>query len=84
MVSCSWGCRFCIVGSVPKKERKLLTIPEAAQIVGVTRAVLWRHVKQDHLKAEQAGRFYLIEEEEAMRFRDERARPGRPKTKPAR
>jgi excisionase family DNA binding protein len=65
-----------------EKERKLLTIPEAAKVVGVTRAVLWRYVKADRLPAEQAGRFYLVDEEDAIRFRDRERRPGRPR-KPA-
>jgi excisionase family DNA binding protein len=64
---------------MPDKERKLLTIPEAAKVVGVTRAVLWRYVKADRLPTIQAGRFYLIDEEEAIRFRNRERHPGRPR-----
>lgn len=58
---------------------KLLTIPEAAALVGVTRAVLWRHVKAGHIPHTPVGKFLLIDQVDAEHFRDNRPKPGRPK-----
>lgn len=60
----------------------MLTIPQAADRIGMSRAVLWRHVKADHLKAEQHGPYLLIDAEELARFQAKERRPGRPRKLP--
>lgn len=61
------------------EERELLTIPKAAERIGMSRFVLWRHVNRGHLKAEQHGPYLLIDAEELARFQAMERRPGRPK-----
>lgn len=61
------------------KERELLTIPQAALRIGMSRAVLWRHVKADHLKSEQHGPHVLIDSDELARFNARERKPGRPR-----
>ncbi len=61
-----------------------MTIPKAAALVGVTRAVLWRHVKAGHIPHTPVGRFLLIDQVDAEHFRDNRPKPGRPKAVPFR
>jgi len=61
-----------------------LTLPEAARHIGISRAVLWRHVQAGHLQGVQrVGRWYLIPAAEAERFRIEKPKPGRPRKRPA-
>lgn len=61
------------------EERELLTIPKAAERIGMSRFVLWRHVNRGHLKAEQHGPYLLIDAEELARFHAQERRPGRPR-----
>ncbi len=56
-----------------------MALTQAARELGITRAVLWRHVKAGHIAAQQIGRFYVIAEAEVERFRLERRPPGRPR-----
>lgn len=60
-------------------ERELLTIPQAAQRIGMSRAVLWRHVKAKHLASEQHGPYTLIDAEELARFQAIPREGGRPR-----
>lgn len=60
-------------------ERKLLTLPEAAKEIGLTRAVLWRYVKEGRIPHITAGRFILIDAEDVERFKNTPRHPGRPR-----
>lgn len=60
-----------------------MLIPEAAQMLGMSRQTLWRHVKRGHLEAEKVGRDYVIKRAKLEAFDAERQKtPGRPRTKP--
>ena len=72
--------QFCTLAGV--KERELLTIPQAAKRIDMSRAVLWRHVKAGHLAAEQHGPYVLIDAEELAKFSEKDRRPGRPRKQP--
>lgn len=61
------------------KERELLTIPQAALLIGMSRAVLWRHVQKDHIGVERVGKYVLIDADELARFQVKPRRPGRPR-----
>jgi hypothetical protein len=75
------GCRFVTLAGM--QERRLLTIPQAAREIGMSRFVLWRHVRHEHLKSERHGPHVLIDAEELARFQSQKRRPGRPKRRPA-
>jgi hypothetical protein len=75
------GCRFVTLAGM--QERRLLTIPQAAREIGMSRFVLWRHVKHGHLATEKAGPHVLIDADELAKFRSQKRRPGRPKRRPA-
>ncbi len=64
---------------VRMSEPTLLTIPQAADRIGMSRVVLWRHVKAGHLTAEQHGPYVLIDADELARFDAQERRPGRPR-----
>lgn len=55
---------------------ELWTIPEAAEYFGISRQRIWLLVTQGRIKAEQAGRQWLIKERDLLRF--EWKRTGRP------
>ena len=59
-----------------------VTLPEAARRLGITRAVLWRHVKAGRLAFERVGKWYLIAEPELERFANTPRPPGRPRRQP--
>lgn len=63
-------------------ERRLLTIPEAAREIGMSRVVLWRHVQKGRLPSIPAGRFRLIDADDLERFRATERPQGWPKGKP--
>lgn len=61
------------------EQRELLTVPEAADRVGITRTVMWRHVNQGHLPSIKAGRQRLVYDDDLAHFIATRRTPGRPK-----
>lgn len=64
------------------KERRLLTIPEAAKEIGMSRVVLWRHVKKGTLPSVGTDRVRLIDSEELERFHAQDRKPGWPAGRP--
>ena len=62
--------------------RRLLTIPEAAEEIGMSRVVLWRHVKKGTLPSMGTDRVRLIDAEDLARFAAAKRKPGWPKGKP--
>jgi excisionase family DNA binding protein len=56
-----------------------MTTTEAAAILGVTRAWLWRLIKAGKIAAEMRGRDWWIEPEEVERYKRERRQAGRPR-----
>ena len=60
----------------------MLTIPQAAAEIGMTRAVLWRHVKKGNLPSVQVGPYRLIDADDLARFNAQERKPGWPKGKP--
>lgn len=67
------------------KERRLLTIPQAADEIGMSRVVLWRHVKKGRLASIPAGkdgRFRLIDSEELAKFKATERKAGWPEGRP--
>jgi excisionase family DNA binding protein len=64
------------------KERRLLTIPQAADEIGMSRVVLWRLVKKGTLPSIEAGRFRLIDASDLAKFQATERRQGWPKGKP--
>lgn len=66
-------------------ERRLLTIPEAAEEIGLSRVVLWRLVKKGTLPSIAAGkdgRFHLIDADDLEKFRNTDRPQGWPKGRP--
>jgi excisionase family DNA binding protein len=61
------------------KERRLLTIPEAADEIGISRVVLWRLVRKGTLPSIPAGRFRLIDADDLAAFAAKDRKPGRPR-----
>lgn len=60
----------------------MLTIPEAAKELGLTRATVWKLVDSGKLPhAEEAGRFKLIDWDELQAFKAKERRPGWPRGK---
>lgn len=55
-----------------------MTTTEAAAILGVTRAWLWRLIKRGTIKAERRGRDWWIEQAEVDRYNAERKPAHRP------
>lgn len=45
------------------KEKKYITIPQLAKILGISRIAVYKKVKKGHIKAEKIGRAYLIPQE---------------------
>lgn len=64
------------------EERELLTIPQAAMRIGMTRAVLWRHVKKGRIPVVEAGPYLLIDADALAAFKATERKPGWPKGKP--
>jgi excisionase family DNA binding protein len=64
------------------KERRLLTIPQAADEIGMSRVSLWRLVKKGALRSIPAGRFRLIDADDLEKFQSEDRPAGWPKGKP--
>ncbi len=64
---------------------ELLTIPKAANELAVSHMTIRRWIKAGHLQAIKPGSDYLIYREhlEPFRRRENRPRPGRPRTTPA-
>ena len=60
----------------------MLTIPKAADEIGMSRVVLWRHVKRGTIPSIEAGRFRLIDAEDLERFKSEDRPQGWPKGRP--
>lgn len=56
-----------------------MTTTEAAALLNVTRAWLWRLIKRGTIKAEMRGRDWWIEPEVVERYRRERKPAHRPK-----
>jgi excisionase family DNA binding protein len=55
----------------------LLTIPKAADLLGVSHMTIRRYIKAGHLHPIQPGRDYLIQRDELEQFK--KPRPGRPR-----
>lgn len=60
------------------EKRRLLTIPEAAREIGMSRVVLWRHVKKGTLPSVGTDRVRLIDSEELERFHAQERKAGWP------
>lgn len=56
-----------------------MTTTEAAAVLGVTRAWLWRLIKAGKIAAEMRGRDWWIEPGEVERYKRERRQVGRPR-----
>jgi len=54
----------------------LITVPEAAAIIGISRCQAWRHVRRGKLPAKLIGGHHLVERRDAKRFL--RPKMGRP------
>jgi predicted DNA-binding transcriptional regulator AlpA len=66
------------------KEKRLLTIPQAAREIGMSRIVLWRHVKKGTIPSVGTERVRLIDADDLACFQRTKRRTGRPrKTPPA-
>jgi predicted DNA-binding transcriptional regulator AlpA len=63
-------------------ERRLLTIPEAAREIGMSRVVLWRHVQKGNIPTIGTDRIRLIDSEDLAKFQAEDRPQGWPKGKP--
>jgi len=46
------------------RDKKLLTIPELAKILGISRIAVYKKVKSGEIKAGKVGRIYAIPQEE--------------------
>jgi predicted site-specific integrase-resolvase len=66
------------------EKRRLLTIPEAAKEIGMSRVVLWRHVKKGTLPSVGTDRVRLIDAAELARFHAQKRTPGWPLGRPRR
>lgn len=65
------------------EKRRLLTIPEAAKELDLTRATVWKLVKSGKLPhSEVAGRFKLIDWDALQVFKATKRDPGWPKGRP--
>jgi predicted site-specific integrase-resolvase len=64
------------------KERRLLTIPQAAAEIGMSRVVLWRHVRKGTLPSIGTDRIRLIDADELAKFNAQKRKPGWPKGRP--
>lgn len=60
----------------------MLTIPEAAREIGMSRVVLWRHVRKGTLPSIGTERVRLIDSEELAKFQAAERRQGWPKGRP--
>ena len=60
----------------------MLTIPQAAKEIGMSRVVLWRHVKKGHIPVEEAGPYVLIDAEDLARFKAQDRKAGWPAGRP--
>lgn len=60
------------------KRGNNMTTTEAAALLCMTRAWLWRLINRGTIKAEKRGRDWWIEAKEIERYRIERRKPGRP------
>lgn len=60
----------------------MLTIPEAAREIGMSRVVLWRHVKKGTLPSVGTDRVRLIDSEELERFNAQKRKAGWPAGRP--
>jgi excisionase family DNA binding protein len=56
---------------------KLLTIPKAAEYLGVSHMTIRRYIRDDRLHPIKPGRDYLIERDELEQFK--KPSPGRPR-----
>lgn len=61
-----------------------MTTTEATAALGVTRAWLWRLIKDGRIAAEMRGRDWWIEAAEVERYRQERKPAHRPRNEDAR
>jgi excisionase family DNA binding protein len=59
-------------------EDRLLTVTQAAEVIGVRPITVRRHIAAGHIAYQKPGRDYLILESEAIRFRDSERKAGRP------
>ncbi len=50
----------------------MITINQAAEKLGITRASVFYHVKNGNIKAEKVGRVYMFEKEELKKYMDNR------------
>lgn len=60
----------------------MLTIPQAAREIGMTRAVLWRHVKRGRIPTVDAGPYQLIDADDLAVFKATERKPGWPAGRP--
>jgi excisionase family DNA binding protein len=58
-------------------ERELVTIQNLANLIGITKRAVQKHITAGNLKAELVGNQYLIEAKEALAFAVERIAYGR-------
>lgn len=62
--------------------RRLLTIPEAAREIGMSRVVLWRHVKKGTIPSIGTEQVRLIDADDLAKFQAQERPAGWPKGRP--
>src|SRR6266852_4293057 len=65
------------------RMRKMHTTTEAAAVLGVQPKTVTRYILRGPIQAKKHGRDYQIADEELERFRRNRRKPGKPRTKKA-
>ena len=61
-------------------DRTLLTLPIAAEQLGIASDTLRAQIRRKRLRAERLGRDWVVEEREVARYRrDSLGKPGRPR-----
>jgi excisionase family DNA binding protein len=58
---------------------KLLTTPQTAAMLGVSRYRVWQFIKSGRLPAELIGRDYFVKERDVAKFKSIKRPHGRPK-----
>ncbi len=59
-----------------------MTLPEAAELLGVHRTRVWQYVRDGVLTGRKVGRDYVVQRDEVLKIKEHPPRRGRP-PKPA-